>query len=293
MAGGRRVLVTGARGMLGTDVCAALAAAGDVALPTARSGDVTHLDCADFPAARRVLAELRPDAVIHCAAYTAVDAAESDPDGAYRGNALASWAVAAACAERDIPLCAVSTDFVYDGAKAEPYTEFDPVNPLGVYGASKLAGENSVREVWPKHWIVRTSWLYGLHGKCFPNTILNAAATRPELKVVADQRGTPTYTPDLAAALVRLLDNPLYGTYHVANSETATWHEFASEALSQAGLNTPVHPIRTEEWPVPARRPANSALRMYALELQGWAPLRPWREALAEYVRERRALAGA
>ena len=283
-----RVLVTGAAGMLGTDICLALWHAGMEPLPTGRTGAITHLDVTDAANCDAVMDLLKPDAVIHCAAYTNVDGAERDPDAAYRVNALGSWIVAVACAARGVPLCAVSTDFVFDGAKAEPYTEFDAPHPLGHYGASKLAGENCIRQVCHQHWIVRTSWLFGVRGKCFPDSILRAAETRPELRVVADQRGTPTYTPDLAAALVRLIGSPLYGTYHIANAGVTTWYTFACRTLEMAGRGgTRVVPITSADWPSPTRRPANSALRPYALELQGVDLPRPWEEALADYLRAR------
>jgi dTDP-4-dehydrorhamnose reductase len=238
-----------------------------------------------------VLKERVPDAVIHCAASTQVDRAEEEREQAYRVNALGPRILATVCAGLGIPLCAVSTDFVFDGKKEEPYTEFDPVGPLSVYGASKLAGEVAIREAWSWHWIVRTSWLYGLHGKCFPDTILKAAEVRPELTVVADQRGTPTFTEDLAEAIVRLIQYPVYGTYHAANSAengSTTWYEFARTTLEMAGIATPVRPIATAEWPTPAIRPANSALRSYMFELQDLPTLRPWQEALHDYVEKRK-----
>lgn len=287
---GMRALVTGARGMLGTDLCEILAAAGHEPLPTdVRAGDgVFPLDITDITAARALFAELRPDVVIHCAAYTNVDQAEREPEPAFRVNALGSWVIGAVCAERDIPVAAISTDFVFDGTKRGDYTEFDSPNPLGQYGASKLAGELCIQQACRRYWIVRTSWLYGIHGKCFPDTILRAAETRPELTVIADQRGTPTFTRDLAAALLHILQSPLYGIYHVANAGATTWYDFARKALELAGnTTTRVLPITAAEWPSPTRRPANSALRPLAMELQSLPVPRPWEEALAEYVRLR------
>jgi dTDP-4-dehydrorhamnose reductase len=283
-----RILVTGANGMLGTDVCKALSAAGRQPLPTARSGAEARLDVTETRAVHQILRERKPEIVIHCAAFTQVEEAERDPDAAYRVNALGCWNLATACAEQDIPLCAISTDFVFDGAKDNPYTEFDSPCPINQYGASKLAGENCVRQQWRKHWIVRTAWLFGRHGKCFPDSILRAAQTRPELRVVADQRGSPTSTQDLAEALVRLIESPLYGTYHLVNAGSATWYELARKTLELADLtDCRVIPIRSAEWPSAARRPANSTLRSYALELQNAPPLRPWEEALADYIRAR------
>jgi len=290
-----QVLVTGANGMLGTDLCAALRAAGFEPLPTARTKAetrqiVSRLDVTDADGVRETLARLRPDVVIHCAAYTNVEEAELDPDPAFRVNAQGSWNVASACAAQDIPLCALSTDYVFDGTKSAPYTEFDPPNPINQYGASKWAGENCVRQLCRKHWIVRTAWLFGLHGKCFPDSILRAAETLPELRVVADQRGSPTYTADLADALVRLIRSPLYGTYHIANAGAATWYDFARKTLELAGkTGVRVAPIRSADRLSVVRRPANSVLRPYALELQNAPRLRSWEDALADYVAKRQA----
>lgn len=276
--------------MLGHDVCEALARTGNEVVATARQGGAVCLDVAETTDCFQIIGQERPDAVIHCAAYTNVDGAESDSLSAYRVNALGSWNLAAACAEFGVSLCAISTDFVFDGAKKEPYTEFDAPHPLGVYGASKLAGENAIRAIWRKHWIVRTSWLFGLHGKSFPNTILRAAETRPELRIIADQHGTPTYTRDLAESVVHLLDNPLYGTYHLANTGVTSWYDFARTALEMTGnTQTRVIPILSSEWPSPTQRPLYSPLRSYALELQGAAVLRPWQGALTDYLIERNA----
>lgn len=285
-----RVLVTGAAGMLGTDVCVAMESAGHAILATDVAAGFHRMDIADHASVSGVLSAFQPDRVIHCAAYTNVDQAEREPDAAYRLNALGSWVVATVCAEHDVPLVAISTDYVFDGTKSDPYTEFDAPNPTSHYGASKLAGENLVRSVWRKHWIVRTAWLFGVHGKCFPNSILTAAETRPELKVVADQTGSPTFTADLAQTLARLIDCMLYGTYHCTNRGATTWYEFASAAVELAGIQgVKVTPIASDEWSTPVKRPANSVLRPLALEMQGAYDMRPWREALADYVARRAA----
>ncbi len=276
-----RVLVTGGKGMLGVDVCAEFARLNHEVIPVT-SG---HFDIGDTDGTLRSIREIRPDIVVHTAAYTDVDGCERLPDIAYRVNALGTWNVAAAAASVGAAIVVISTDFVFDGKKASPYTEFDAVNPLGVYGATKLQGERLATEVCAKHYIVRTSWLYGEHGKCFPRTMLDLAETRNELSVVSDQTGTPTFTKDLAVALADLIKTPLYGTYHLANSGQTTWHGFAKATLSAAGKgHVNVKPIRSEDWPSPTRRPSYSVLRGYVRELQGKGMMRSWEEALADYI---------
>lgn len=269
--------------MLGTDVCRAFSEAGHEVLPVTSA----DFDIADMSATRRAIIDARPEVVVHTAAYTDVDGCERNPDTAYRINALGTWNVASACAEDSATLIHISTDFVFDGEKNEPYIEWDRPNPLGVYGASKLAAETLVQAHCPKAYIVRSSWLFGPHGKCFPRVILRLAETRNELTVVADQIGTPTYTPDLAAALLQLLETPLYGIYHIVNSGFCSWHDLAQALLAEAGRSdVVVKPIRSEEWPSPTRRPKYSVLRPYARELQGVALLRPWQDALKDFMRE-------
>lgn len=276
-----RVLVTGGRGMLGTDVCRAFAGAGHEVLPVTSA----DFDIADTAATKKALSDARPELVVHTAAFTDVDGCERDPDMAYRINALGSWNVAVACSALSATLIHISTDFVFDGEKGEPYTEFDQTHPLGAYGASKLAAEELVAAHCPRHFIVRSSWLFGPNGKCFPKVILRLAETRNELTVVADQIGTPTYTPDLAQALLDLPASGLYGLYHIVNSGSCSWHDLAQAVLQEAGRSDiTVRPIRSEEWPSPTRRPKYSVLRPYVRELQGIPPLRPWQEALKDFM---------
>ena len=279
-----KILITGAAGMLGTDLRKALEPEHELVL-TDIHGDVKSLDITDTEQALAEINEAQPDLVIHCAAYTDVDGCERDPGMAYRVNALGTWNVAAACMVCDAVMLYISTDFVFDGEKSEPYTEYDATHPLGHYGASKLAGESHVRALCPSHYIVRTAWLYGEHGKNFPLTILNAAKSHKELKVVADQVGSPTFTADLAAAIRDLIKSPLYGTYHITNRGSCSWHEFAKKALEYVGIeDVTVQPIKAEEWPTPTRRPTYSVLRNYALELQGKDNMRPWDEALKDFI---------
>jgi len=273
-----RVLLTGANGMLGRDVMARLGARHHV-LPYPREA----LDVTDPASVRAAFAAARPEAVIHCAAYTDVDGAESAPEEALRVNALGARHVAVAAQEAGAALAYVSTDYVFDGAGPGPYTEFDPTAPLNAYGRSKLAGELEVRAHARRHFIVRSAWLYGAHGRNFVHTILRLARERDRLEVVDDQVGCPTWTRDLADVLGTLLGGGAYGTYHAASEGSCSWHAFACAVLEARGLTTPVEAVTSDRFPRPARRPAVSVLRNLALEAQG-VRMRPWRDALAEYL---------
>jgi dTDP-4-dehydrorhamnose reductase len=283
--------------MLGTDVCSVLAEHGHHVIRTSRTGacdstDRTYLplEVTDTSACTRCILEERPDAIIHCAAWTNVDGAERDPDGAYRGNALGAWNVAAAAAKIGATMVYVSTDFVFDGTKGEPYNEFDTVNPLGAYGASKEAGEQLVRRTLPdRHIIARTSWLFGVHGKNFVTTVQRLAQKLPEVPIVADQIGSPTFTMDLAEKLVELIEAPLLpGTYHISNAGYCSWFEFAREIVKRSGLKTLVVPITAAEYAErftsPTRRPAFSPMRRLSLEMRGMDDLPTWQDALDCYL---------
>lgn len=288
-----RILITGAAGMLGTDARRILAAQGHEVIPTdvglAATGDIRPLDITDGAAVRAFFAETNPALVFHGAAFTDVDGCERDPDLAHKVNALGTWAVASAAQEVGAALVAISTDFVFDGTKGAAYTEFDAPSPISRYGASKLAGENLARAACRRCYIVRTSWLYGVGGKNFPYTVINLAKTKPELPIVADQFGTPTYTVDLANAISDIIQTPLYGVYHVSNGGETSWEGFARAILAKTNLaHVPVRPITSDEYArmfgSPTRRPAYSVLRHYALELMGRDTLRPWEDALDAFL---------
>jgi dTDP-4-dehydrorhamnose reductase len=279
-----KIAITGAAGQLGHDLLAELSPRHDCHGLTRAQADVT-----DYAALTRCLGPLQPDLVIHAAAYTDVDGCERDPDRAYQVNAVGTWNVAAAATACGAAVAVVSTDFVFDGEKREPYTEFDTPNPLSHYGASKLAGERAAQAANPRTYIIRTQWLYGVHGRNFPYAILRAAA-RGVVKVVADQTGAPTYTPDLARQIGRIIETPRYGIYHANNAGSCSWCEFTQELYRLAGLDPSiVHPIPSSEWPTPTRRPAYSVLRRYAFELMGLDDARPWQEAARDFIDAARA----
>lgn len=239
----------------------------------------------------------RPSVVVNAAAYTAVDRAESEPDAARRANTDGPALLAGWCAREGVPLIHVSTDYVFDGAKGAPYVETDATSPTGVYGRTKRDGEDAVLEAGGLAVVLRTSWVYAATGKNFVLTMLNAARTRPSLRVVADQIGCPTASHDLAEAILtiahRLAETPdpdLGGLYHAAGGGETSWHGLAVAALECAGLTTPVEPIATADWPTPARRPMDSRLECLKLESAFGIRLPLWRESLAAVVSD--AIAG-
>jgi dTDP-4-dehydrorhamnose reductase len=270
-----RIFLTGATGQLGLALQQIL---GDhtVAAPPETEADITDPGIVD-----RIVAA-RPDVVIHAAAYTDVDGAESSPDKAYAVNAAGTRYVAQGAAKTGARLIAVSTDYVYDGSKTSPYVEDDPTAPLSVYGASKLAGEREALAVCPDAVILRTAWLYG-DGKNFVRTMVRLAQERPELRVVNDQIGSPTYAVDLARTVRALLETRAAGVYHAVNSGACSWYEFAVAILRLEGIQTQVVPITTQELARPARRPARAVLDCAKLTALGIG-MRSWQDALADYL---------
>lgn len=269
--------------MLGTDLQNALQ--GHELVPTDVAGECRKLDITDTNQVMQLIGDVRPDLVIHSAAYTDVDGCQRDPERAHLVNGFGTWNVAAACSRHDVAIAYISTDFVFDGEKGEPYTEYDVPNPISQYGASKLAGEMHILGLCSRHYIFRTAWLYGVHGKNFPRVILNAAKSGRDIRVVGDQFGSPTFTVDLASKISEVIGSPLYGIYHITNSGMCSWYEFAKKTLELAGINgVEIKSISAEEWPSPTKRPRFSALRHYSLELQGKDDLRPWEDALREFT---------
>lgn len=277
-----RVLVVGHLGQLGGDLLTALERAGHQALGV----DLPECDITVEGSATAALSQHRPQAVVNCAAWTRVDLAESEVDLARRANALGPRLLATACAKAGVDLCHVSTDFVFDGSARKPIDEEVQPRPLSVYGRTKLEGEVAVREELPGAQVARTAWLYGRRGPNFVLSMLRLARERGEVRVVADQIGSPTWTGHLAPALVRLLELAAPGTYHLTGSGATSWHGFAEAILEEAGLAIPVVPITTDEYPTPAHRPAYSVLANRAWLRLGEPPLPPWREGLRAYLAE-------
>jgi dTDP-4-dehydrorhamnose reductase len=274
-----RILITGAAGMLGLDVRRAVEEAGHEALVLTRA----ELDITDAAAVAAAIGRARADVVINCAAWTDVDGAEAEPEQATAVNGAGAGNVAAGAVRAGAWVVHVSTDYVFNGAKASAYVESDAVDPVSAYGRSKLAGERAVAAAAPdQHTIVRTAWLFGAGGRCFPKTILRVASERPELSVVADQIGCPTFTGHLAPALVQLATGQRSGLLHVAGHSHCSWHEFATAIVAAADLDCPVHPISTADYPTPARRPANSVL----VSERGAPVLPSWRAGLEQFMSE-------
>ena len=277
-----KLLITGGKGMLGRTLQREFREC-DLTIADLPEADIT--DPAGFDA---FLAQAAPDAVIHCAAMTAVDKCETEVDLAYKLNAFGSANVAAACHRHGVRLIAISTDYVFEGSSDRPYTEFDePSGGNTVYGKSKFAGEEAIRRHAPDHVICRISWLYGPGGPSFVHTMMKLAdGTRPELKVVADQHGNPTSTLAVARQLRHILGRrELVGTFHMTCEGEATWAEFAAEIFRLAGKDQKIAPCTTEEFPRPAPRPKNSRLEKMMFRLAGLPPMPDWREALAEFMR--------
>jgi dTDP-4-dehydrorhamnose reductase len=290
-----KVLVFGAAGQVGHEVCRVAWPASVELTPLDRSsGDVTKPAAIDG-----LIRQQRPDLVINLAAYTAVDRAESEPELAWAANCAGAAHIAAACGDHGTALIQLSTDYVFDGTKAGPYCEDDPTNPLGVYGRSKEAGERAVRAAAERHIILRTAWVYGVHGANFVKTMLRLGVERPILRIVADQRGCPTAARDIASALVAIArqvgqGTASWGTFHFAGDGATSWLEFADEILGQATRSKawPSRPkprieaITTDEYPTPARRPMNSVLHCRKIAEAFGITSPPWRTSLQSVLDE-------
>lgn len=275
-----KVLVTGVKGQLGYDVANELEKRGHEAVGT----DVEEMDITDAAKVREVLTEENPDAVIHCAAYTAVDAAEENVELCRRINAEGTENIARVCSELNCKLLYVSTDYVFNGEGERPWEPDDEREPLNVYGQTKCEGELAVEKYVEKFFIVRIAWVFGVNGKNFIKTMLRLGKDHDELTVVADQIGSPTYTFDLSRLLVDMIESDKYGRYHATNEGLCTWYEFAVEIFRQAGMDVHVRPVTSEEYPAKAKRPHNSRMDKRKLEENGFERLPEWKNALSRYL---------
>ena len=274
-----KILITGSNGMLGHDLIEVLKDHHELLLTTSKTLDITDGDSVmDF------IVKSNPDIVINSAAYTDVDGCESNPDLAYNVNGEGVKNLALACREVDCPLVHISTDYVFNGQNDRPWVEDDEIGPISIYGKSKLKGEEHIKEILEKYFIVRTAWLYGVNGRNFPRTMLELAQNHSEITVVYDEVGTPTYTPDLAKGISKLIETDYYGTYHLTNSGNCSWCEFARYIFEVADMDVKVIPVTASEFARPAPRPSYSVLENRKWVENGFEPLRNYKEAIKEYI---------
>lgn len=277
-----KVLVTGVKGQLGYDVMAELAKRNIEAIGV----DIDEMDITDKISVEKVIGEAAPDVVVHCAAYTAVDAAEDNEALCRRVNAGGTRNIAEVCKKLDCKMVYISTDYVFDGQGTRSWEPDDERHPLNVYGQTKYEGELAVQENLSKYFIVRIAWVFGKNGKNFVKTMLKLAETHDKLTVVNDQFGSPTYTYDLARLLVDMIQTDKYGIYHATNEGICTWYEFACEIFRQAGVKIEVTPVPASEYPAKAKRPENSRLDKSKLTENGFERLPSWQDALGRYLKE-------
>ena len=277
-----KVFVTGVKGQLGHDVMNELEKQGLEGIGV----DIDEMDITDADQVSKVIKEAAPDAVIHCAAYTAVDAAEDNEEICRKVNATGTENIAKVCEELDIKMMYISTDYVFNGQGERPWEPDDEREPLNVYGQTKYEGELAIEKHVKKFFTVRIAWVFGVNGKNFIKTMLNLGKTHDHLTVVNDQTGSPTYTYDLARLLVDMIKTDKYGRYHATNEGLCTWYEFACEIFKQAGMNVSVAPVSSDEYPAKAKRPSNSRMDKSKLIENGFKPLPTWQDALGRYLKE-------
>lgn len=277
-----RVLVTGVKGQLGHDVMNELAKRGYEGVGV----DVEEMDITDRDAVERVMREAHVDKVMHCAAWTAVDAAEDQVELCRKVNAVGTENIVRMCRELDLPMVYLSTDYVFDGEGERPWEPDDERHPLNVYGQTKYEGELAVEKYLEKYFIVRIAWVFGINGNNFIKTMLRLSETHDTLTVVDDQIGSPTYTYDLARLLVDMLETEKYGRYHATNEGLCSWCDFAKEIFRQAGKKVTVLPVTSDEYPAKAKRPHNSRMNKDKLEEMGFTRLPSWQDALGRYLKE-------
>ena len=275
-----RILVTGVKGQLGHDVMNELAKRGHTGIGV----DVEEMDITDAKKVNEVIRASEVEAVIHCAAYTAVDAAEDQVELCRKINAEGTENIAKVCKELDIKMMYISTDYVFDGEGTRPWEPDDERHPLNVYGLTKYEGELAVEKYLDKFFTIRIAWVFGVKGKNFIKTMLKLSETHDELNVVDDQIGSPTYTYDLAVLLVDMIETEKYGRYHATNEGLCSWYEFACEIFRQAGRDVKVNPVSSDEFPTKAKRPHNSRMDKSKLTENGFTPLPAWQDALKRYL---------
>lgn len=277
-----KVLVTGAKGQLGYDVVNELKKRNHEAIGVGSD----KMDITDGASVEKIFKETKVDAVVHCAAYTSVDAAEDNKGLCMKVNVEGTKNIAKACKKIDAKMIYISTDYVFNGEGEKPWEPEDECAPLNVYGRSKYEGELAVEKYLDKYFIVRIAWVFGINGKNFVKTMLNLGETKDEINVVNDQFGSPTYTYDLARLLVDMLESEKYGKYHATNEGVCTWYEFAKEIFRQAGLDMKINPVSSNEFPSKAKRPYNSRMSKDKLEKNGFVRLPSWENALKRYLIE-------
>lgn len=277
-----RVFVTGSKGQLGHDLLNEMAKRKIDAV----GADIEEMDITDAEQVERVLKNAGADAVIHCAAYTAVDAAEDNPELCAKINGQGTEHIARVCAELDIPMMYISTDYVFNGQGERPWEPDDPREPLNVYGETKCQGELAVEKWMKKYFIVRIAWVFGISGKNFIRTMLRLGREHGKVSVVNDQIGSPTYTYDLARLLVDMIQTDRYGRYHATNEGQCSWYEFAVEIFRQADMDVTVTPVTSEAFGAKAKRPMNSRMNRDKLDAAGFNRLPSWQDALSRYLKE-------
>lgn len=275
-----KVLVTGANGQLGWDVMRLLE---ERSVPC-RGVDVQDFDLTDGPAVKAFVQEYGPDVIVHCAAYTAVDRAESEPEVCAKVNGDGTLNVVRAALSVGAKLVYISTDYVFSGDGEEPWTEDAPYNPRNVYGLSKVQGEIAVRSLMKRYFLLRTSWVFGLHGKNFVKTMIRLGREKNEVRVVDDQIGSPTFSADLARVICDMIPTEKYGIYHVCNEGYMSWARFARLIMAGQGLWCSVVPVPTSEYPTPARRPLNSRMSTRKLKESGFGPMPTVENALNRFM---------
>jgi len=281
-----KILVTGSDGQLGSELVEQLEKSSrNIDL---RKATISEFDITDYDKTKNYILDFSPDLIINCAANTNVDDCEKNIDLAYRVNAIGSRNVALSANICDASLVYISTDYIFDGSKSRPYNEFDIPNPLNIYAKTKLAGECFVKDFIHSYYIIRTSWLYGKRGHNFIKTILELGKRNSELKVVDDQIGTPTDVKSLAIQIIKIIETGLYGTYNVSCNGYCSWYEFACEIIKLAGLDSKVIPIKTADYPLPAKRPGYSVLDNYILKLENNDIMPNWKDSLINFFNDNR-----